>query len=207
MSVISTSAVAGGAVSTLAHPLLRLSVDQYHQMIQAGILAEDPPVELLEGLLVPKMNKSPRHCAASRFIRLTLERLVPHGWYVDAQGPVTLEDSEPEPDLSVSRMDRLQHPDRHPCAGEVGLIVEVSDSTLATDRNTKRPVYARAGVPVYWIVNLVRNRIEVYSEPSGSADAPEYHRRQDYAVGEQVPVVLDQREIGVIAVRELLPAG
>ena len=207
MSVISTPAMAGDAVSTLAHPLLRLSVDQYHQMIQAGILAEDHPVELLEGLLVPKMNKSPRHRAVSRLTRLALERLVPDGWYVDAQEPISLQDSEPEPDISVTRADTGKLLDRHPGPVEVGLVVEVSDSTLATDRSTKRRVYARAGVPVYWIVNLVRDRIEVYSHPARPADAPEYHRRQDYAPGEELPLILDNREVGVIPVRELLPRG
>ena len=67
-------------------------------------------------------------------------------------------------------------------------------------------VYARAGVPVYWIVNLASSRVEVYSQPSGQAESPTYDQRQDYVVGQEVPVVLDAREVGRIAVADLLPS-
>lgn len=102
--------------------------------------------------------------------------------------------------------DRAQSPDRHPGAAEVGLVVEVSDASLSADRNRKKRVYARGGVPVYWIVNLVSDRVEVYSQPSGPAESPVYEHRQDYAIGEAIPVVLDTREIGRIAVGDLLPS-
>src|SRR6266851_3947866 len=81
----------------------RFSVDQYHAIIRAGILTEDDPVELLEGWLVTKMPKNPRHRVVTRLIREALENLGAPGWYVDTQEPLTTADSEPEPDVMVVR--------------------------------------------------------------------------------------------------------
>src|SRR5438132_10578955 len=110
-------------------PIFRLSVEQYHQMARAGILTEDDPVELLEGWLVRKMTKHRPHSRCTYRTRRALDRLVPAGWYVDAQEPVTTTDSEPEPDVAVIRGDDDDYPDRHPGPDEVALVVEVADST------------------------------------------------------------------------------
>lgn len=80
-----------------------LSVAQYHELIRAGILTEDAPVELLEGRLVTKMPKDPPHRLATGLLREALQKVVPEGWYVDSQEPVTLSDGEPEPDVMVVR--------------------------------------------------------------------------------------------------------
>jgi hypothetical protein len=81
----------------------RLSVEQYHEMIRTGILTSDDPVELLEGWLIYKTPKSPRHSVSTRVTRRALEGVVPDGWYVDTQEPITLDDSEPEPDVMLVR--------------------------------------------------------------------------------------------------------
>src|SRR4051794_9081741 len=80
-------------------PIYRLSVEQYHAMIEAGILHSGEPVELLEGWLVPKMTKHPPHIFATQTLRDLLPPLVAPGWFVNDQEPVTTEESEPEPDL------------------------------------------------------------------------------------------------------------
>src|SRR5436309_4671029 len=84
-------------------PIYRLSVAQYHAMARAGILDEDAPVELLEGWLVQKMTKYPAHRVATHRVRRALEGLVAVGWYIDSQEPITLAESEPEPDVVVVR--------------------------------------------------------------------------------------------------------
>jgi Uma2 family endonuclease len=183
----------------------RLSVDQYHAMIHAGILTDDDPVELLEGWLVAKMPKNPPHRAVTRLIRQVLERLVPAEWYVDSQEPITTDDSEPEPDVVVVRGETRHYLDRHPGPHDVGLVIEVADTTLQRDRGFKKRLYARAGIPVYWIVNLSDNQCEVYTEPSGPEPQPDYRQRQDYGASDVIPVVLAGVEVGRIAVRELLP--
>lgn len=83
-------------------PIHRLSVAQYRGMLEAGILKSGDPVELLEGWLVQKMTKNPPHRIATRRVRVALEALAPHGWYVDAQEPIVTADSEPEPDVAIA---------------------------------------------------------------------------------------------------------
>ncbi|MCI0529796.1 MAG: Uma2 family endonuclease [Nitrospira sp.] len=182
----------------------RLSVSQYHEMIRAGILTEDDPVELLEGWLVTKMPKNPPHRLTTQLTREALARLLPIGWYVDAQEPITLEDSEPEPDLVIVRGDRRQYRDRHPGPQDVALVVEVADATLQRDRTLKKRTYALAGIPIYWIVNLPENQFEVYIDPSGPVEQSDYSQRQDYGLSDEVPLVIEGHEVGRLTVRELL---
>ena len=193
--------------AAVPHDLIwRLSVQQYHAMIQAGILTEDDPVELLEGWLVLKMPKSPSHRMVTRLLGKALERLLPADWYVDTQEPITLIDSEPEPDVVVVRGDTRQYHDRHPGSQDVALVVEVADTTLRRDRTLKKRLYAQAGIPIYWIVNLPERWFEVYTQPSGPIESPDYGRRQDFGPADWVPVIIDNSEVGRIAVQQLLPA-
>ena len=76
---------------------------------------------------------------------------------------------------------------------------------MLRDQRFKKAIYARAGIPVYWIVNLIDRRLEVYSDPSGAADTADYRHREDYREADQAPVVIEGREVGRIPVRELLP--
>src|SRR4051794_38767486 len=92
-----------------ADPIWRPSVNQDHEMIRPGILTEDHPVELLDGWLVPKMPRSPAPRAAKPLLRTAIEGVVPAGWYVDTQEPITTADSEPEPDVMVVRGDTRQY--------------------------------------------------------------------------------------------------
>ncbi len=185
-------------------PIWRLSIAQYHQMVRSGILTDDDPVELLEGWLVTTMPKNPPHRLTTQLLREALAQLVPVGWYVDAQEPITTSDSEPEPDVVIVRGDRRQYRDRHPGPTEVALVVEVSDSTLQRDRTMKQRLYAAAGIVAYWIVNLVEGQVEVYEEPINPVDAPCYARRADYRRGESVPLTLDGQVVGVVAVETVL---
>jgi Uma2 family endonuclease len=186
-------------------PVWRLSVAQYHQMIQTGILTEDDPVELLEGWLIPKMPKNPPHRVCTALVHKALMRLLPADFYVDVQEPLTTADSEPEPDVMVVRGTPRDYVNRHPQGQEAALVVEVADGSLPRDRAQKKRIYARAGVPVYWIINLNENQLEVYTEPAGAAEQADYQTRQDYQPTDEVPLVLDGTEIGRSLVSELLP--
>jgi Uma2 family endonuclease len=195
-----------GANGFPAATLYRLSVEQYHDMIRQGILKDGDPVELVEGVLVKKMTKNPPHRFATQTLRDLLPRLLPSGWFVDDQEPVTTEDSEPEPDVAVIRGERRHYLEqgRHPGPADTALLIEVADSSLHVDETAMLRAYARARVPVYWIVNLVDRRVQVYTDPSGPADDPTFSQRRDYSPTEEVPVVLDGHEVGRIAVRDLL---
>ncbi len=188
-------------------PVYRLTVAQYHEMTAAGILADGDPLELLEGWLTPKMTKNPPHTTARESASEALRQMAPPGWYVRSQEPITTEDSEPEPDVAVVRGRRGQYDRHHPEPRDVALVVEVADVTLRRDRTTKKRIYARTGIPVYWIVNLPERRIEVYSDPTGACQEPDYRQHEDYAAGAEVPVLIEGGEVSRVPVAALLPAN
>ena len=192
-------------LTTPSNPIWRMSVGQYERMVETGILTDDDPVELLEGCLVKKMSKKPPHRLATRMAREAITPLLPSGWYLDSQEPMVTTDSEPEPDVMIVRGAWSQYRTRHPRASEVAVVVEVSDTTLHRDRVLKKRLYARAGVPVYVIINLPERQVELYTEPTGPTDKPDYQTRRDYGPADALPLLLDGREIGLLAVRELLP--
>lgn len=184
--------------------LWRMSVDQYHTLARAGILA-DEPIELLEGWLAQKMTKNPPHTTTTRYVKRALEGAMPSGWFVDAQEPITLADSEPEPDIVVVRGDFKDYQKRHPGPAEVAIVIEVSDSTLQRDRGLKKRVYARAKIAVYWLVNLIDNQIEVYTDPTGPTKIPDYREQKNYGRADSLPLILNGHEIAQFAVQDLLP--
>jgi Uma2 family endonuclease len=186
-------------------PIFRLTVAQYHAMADSGVLGEDDPVELLEGWLVEKMTRHKPHSIVTRRVRRALEAVLPAGWYADSREPITTTDSEPEPDVLVAREEAGDDPERHPSPQEVALVVEVADTSLRRDRGTKKRVYARAGIPVYWIANLVEAKFEVYTDPTGPAKRPDYRQVREYSSADEIAVVVDGKEIARLAVRELLP--
>jgi Uma2 family endonuclease len=182
----------------------RLSIDQYHQMIRNGILTEDDPVELLEGYMVTKMPRSPEHDYSLGALFEDLSKLVPGAFTVRGQCAATIQESEPEPDIVVARGGRTLYRHRHPGPDDTALVIEVSASSLLRDRTDKARIYARAGIPVYWVVNVVDRVIEMFTQPSGHVPAPAYGKRDDYPVGTTVPVVLDGNTVGTIAVSEVM---
>lgn len=186
-------------------PIHRLTVEQYEAMIGTGILTEDDPVELLEGWLVEKMTKNPPHMVANALILRVFPRLLPPGWFLAMQDPIATMDSLPEPDATVIRGEPRDYLQTRPDTANIGLVVEVADTSLDQDRGAKKRIYARASIPVYWIVNLVERQIEVYTESTGPTAEPTYGQRQDYGPADTISLVLDGVAGGSLAVSELLP--
>jgi len=186
-------------------PIMRISVEQYHLMIASGVFADDQPVELLEGWLVPKMPKKPSHRIATTLLSDELKAILPAGWHLVNQDPITTAESEPEPDVMVVRGKVRDYADRHPGPADLGLIVEVSDTTVARDRGVKKRIFGRASIPIYWIVNLVDHQIEVYTDPTGPDEQPDYRQKHIFGPSDRIPVVLDGKEIGQIEVKAILP--
>jgi len=181
-----------------------LSVKQYHRMIQAGILTEDDPVELLEGYLVAKMPKGPPHDATLTILAGLLMRMLPReDWGIRVQCAVTLSKSEPEPDLAIVAGPEEKYLSRHPLAGDIGLVIEVADSSLERDRTLKGRAYARANLAEYWIVNLVDQVVEVYTKPKGGKQ-PGYEAVQNFTRRQKIPVTIDGTSFGELAVKRIL---
>ncbi len=186
-------------------PIYRMSVKQYHQMITTGLFADDEALELLEGWLVPKMSKNPPHTFYTDLLQQLLREMLPGGWVVRSQDPITLEDSEPEPDVVVAQGEKRDFKERHPGPDEISLVIEVAHTTQTIDRGIKRRLYARAALPQYWIVDLADQRIEVYTEPIVIDGEPTYASRVDYLKGSTLPVVLLGESFGQVVVDEVLP--
>lgn len=140
------------------------TVDEYYRMAEVGILGPDERVELLEGEIVP-MNPigSPHAWCVKRIVAIFAPRS--GQILLSVQDPLRLDGhSEPEPDVVLLRPDVPQN--RHPQPEDVLLVIEVADSSLVRDRQTKAPLYARFNIPEYWIVDLTTQRVEVYRDPS-----------------------------------------
>jgi Uma2 family endonuclease len=186
-------------------PVYRFTVDEYHRLTKAGILTENHDVELLEGLIVPKMPRNPPHEYSLSKTNRLIAALLSSDWYIRSQMAITTDDSEPEPDSVVVEAPEERYEARHPTAADIGLLVEVSDSTLGRDRGEKLVLYGRAGIVCYWIINIPDRQIEVYTIPTGPVDEPGFGQCQIYRPGDAVPVSLRGRVVGTIPVNDLLP--
>jgi len=128
----------GTATIPADYTIVPLSVEQYHAMARAGILEEGGPIELLEGYLVEKMTKHPPPRVATQLVELALRQVIPADYHTAMQEPITLEDSEPEPDVAVVQGTIRDYAARHPYAHEVPLVVEIADATRERERGLKR---------------------------------------------------------------------
>jgi Uma2 family endonuclease len=141
-----------------------IRVDEYHRMIEAGILGEEEDVQLIDGVLVGMTPQGRLHAFVIQELNRLLVRALADEYNVLTQLPLTLGDeSEPEPDLAVVRAEDARSRTRHPSTAL--LVIEVAGDSLRLDRESKAALYARAGVPEYWIVNLAAASVEVYRDP------------------------------------------
>jgi len=143
------------------------TVDGYQRLAELGVLREDARVELIAGQVVEMSPIGDRHASCvRRLIGVFARRLVDVA-VIDAQNPVVLSRHDaPQPDLALLRPRADAYP-QHPRAGDILLMIEVADSTVTYDRDIKMPLYARAGIPEAWLVNLPADRIDVYRDPVG----------------------------------------
>jgi Uma2 family endonuclease len=184
----------------LASPAVyRMTVDEFERI--AGSLNNDQ-VELLDGYVVSRDDMKPPHVLATERLRRRLDRIVPGGYFVREEKPIRIpEFDEPRPDISVVRGDPELFAQRHPAPEDVVLLIEVSETSLDRDKGKKRLNYARSGIPVYWIVNLVDRQLEVYTSPGPDG----YQSSQNLKSGQEVAVIVERAEAGRILVVDILP--
>jgi hypothetical protein len=174
-------------------------------MIEAGILTPEDRVELLENLVVRKAHRTPAHDGTIDLLRAALPGRVPAGWRLRIQQTLVLSDSQPEPDFAIVKGTPRTYLARHPGAADTGLVIEVADSSLLRDRADKTLIYARDGIASFWIIDLVDQHIEVYTQPSGATAMAAYGALHTYHRSDAVPLVLDGNTAGTVPVAELLP--
>jgi Uma2 family endonuclease len=185
--------------------LYRMTTDIYEKIVVSGVFGDTSPIFLWKGQLVLPMTKGPDHENSLAAVLALLFRLLPDGWHIRPGSPVRIpDDSEPEPDLLVLRGAIRDYLKKTPGPADVALAVEVADSSLQFDSGSKMSAYAEAGIPVYWVVNIPRQRIDVYIRPSGPCASPSYADHRSHGPGEEVPLMLDGHEVGRIAVDDVI---
>ena len=172
--------------------LAKWSVEDYHHMIAAGILNERC-VELLEGQIIEMPPEGPLHRKINDSIAEYLREKLRSCAKIYEAHPVTLRDSEPEPDISVVKLPVSLYDSRHPFSEEIYLLIEISDSTLEKDLEQKRIAYAHAGILEYWVLDLKAQQLIVFQQPSGDT----YQIKQTYSQGTISLVAFPDIEVSV----------
>lgn len=180
---------------TVAMVRRQFTVAEYHEMAAAGILSEDDRVELLHGEIVQMSPIGKRHAASVDKLTRTLVRDLGDAAIVRVQSSILLGDlSEPQPDLAVLRWRDDFYANALPGPDDILLLVEVADTTLESDRRVKLPLYARAGVPEAWLVDLIGDAVEVHRDPG-----PDGYRRVERLRGTErlTPAALRSVDVAV----------
>ena len=181
---------------------LRLwTVEEYQQMAEAGIFHPEERVELIAGQIIRMIAKGTAHSSAVGRIYKLLENCLGQQAWIRTEHPVELDDfSEPEPDVAVVRLDPLDYADHHPTPSEVYLIIEVADSSLKYERETKAKAYARSGIVDYWVLDVVDRKLHRFGEPTQEGYQSEVILTEEATLSPlQFPNL-------AIALRDMLPA-
>jgi len=155
----------------------------YHRMAEAGILDPDERIELIHGELIEMSPSGPLHSSIITRMHRLLQNTLGDNALIFAQSPIRIPPySEPEPDLAVVQWQSDFYANRHPEPTDILWLVEVSDTSLAKDEMVKAPLYAAAGIQVFWIVNIAMHQLEVFSGPT----TLDYKQRDIFQLGDQV---------------------
>lgn len=145
----------------------RITVDEYYRMAEAGILTEKDRVELIHGEIIEISPIGSKHAAAVNRLNNVLKEYLGVKAIVSVQNPIKLNNlNEPEPDIAVLKYADHYYAERHPSPADILMVVEVSDTTLAFDREIKLPLYAHAGIPEFWLVDLGKKELEIHRNPA-----------------------------------------
>jgi Uma2 family endonuclease len=170
----------------------RFTVDDWHQMIEAGVFGEDDPVELLNGEVVRMAAMGRKHVARLERAAHFFGRWVGHVALVKHQTPLVVDDgSEPEPDIALVRYQSDFYESRLATAADALLVLEVADSSLDYDLRDKALVYARSGIPEDWVENLLDDTVIVHRAPSAEG----YRSREIYRRGQSLRLVALPMEV------------
>ena len=176
----------------------RLSRVEYDRAVEAGAFEPDARLELVDGELSARTPEGVSHTVGVDLVADCLRRVFGPGFYVRIQHPLAADDySEPEPDVAVVTGAIRDYDRGHPTSAV--LVVEVSNESLRYDRTVKQRLYARSGIPEYWILALPEHRLEVYRDPAGDG----YRSVTSHAAGDKVAPLA--RPDTPIAVDDLLP--
>ena len=144
----------------------KFTIEEYHRLVDLGFFTENDRIELIRGEIVEMAPKRTPHSVCNSLLWKQLYNSIAERAEIRVQEPIVLpSNSEPEPDLVIAKQKDDNYLSAHPTATDVILVIEISDSTLKYDRETKLSLYAEARINHYWIANLVDRYLEVYTNP------------------------------------------
>jgi Uma2 family endonuclease len=177
--------------------LAKWSIDDYHHMIEAGILY-NRQVELLRGEIIEMSPETPLHYTTAKRGAKYLEELLSGRAEVRFNGPITLADSEPEPDIAIVQLPESTYCDRHPAPQDIYWLVEVANTSLKKDLEIKLSIYATAKIPEYWVLDLSAKQVIVFRNPQEG----EYLEEERMAEGAIAPLAFSDV---FVEIQRLLP--
>ena len=187
---------------------LSIDCDLFSRIVEAGIFGDKPRVFLWEGQIVEWAGRTPkgrRHAYALNVLGAFLRSVTPPGWFVEQGQLMEIgKDSLKPADLKIVRGEIDDYRERIPCVHDVPLVVEISDAEIEFDRGELLRAYAAAAVPLYWVANVKDCAIEVYTKPTGPVESPRFESCRFFGPDDEVPVILDGREVGKVAVKDVL---
>ena len=205
---MSTATVVAPSQAPTADVPYDLTIDLFSRMAESGLMPQDRRIFLLDGRLYEKMAKTKAHGSVGAAVTRAVDRRLPDDWSLWPESTIVLDPTNaPLPDFAVVRSGNLlgrATPERYPEAGDVGLLIEVAVTSLRADLTTALEQYARAGIPAYWVVDVLGRRILVHTEPRVVDGKGEYARVETYRPGQSLPLVLDGQEVARIPFDELL---
>lgn len=185
-----------------------ITVDQFARMVETGLIPPERRIFLREGRLYEKMAKTKAHGYVGAALNMAIVPRLPAGWGLWPESTIALDPTTaPLPDFAVIRGSSpldYASPERYPGPGDVGVLIEIAVTSLREDLTTALELYARAAIPAYWVVDVPGRRVLVHTEPRTVEGRGEYTRIETYRAGEELPLVLDGREVARVPFNDLL---
>jgi Uma2 family endonuclease len=179
------------------------SVDEFYRMIDLDIFPDEARVGLWEGRVYEEMGKKHPHSFSWAKLNATLFPILPAGWSLWTECSIAISpDKAPMPDMAIVRGDIEVYRHRRPVAADVGLLIELADTSLKIDTGAKLKAYARAGIPAYWVFNLRQDLIYVYTDPIPAEDC--YGSMTTIDREGSIPFVLDGEQVAMIPASTVL---
>ena len=183
----------------------KFTIDEYHQLVDLGFFNENDRIELIRGEIIEMAPKRTPHSVCNSILFGELYKLLSERANVRGQEPITLpSNSEPEPDVVIAKKKADNYLSNHPTVEDIILVIEISDSTLQYDRETKLFLYAEAKINNYWIFNLVDRRVEVYSNPFSDRQGKFDYRNKSIILPDENMVIPNFNDVS-IDLKKIIP--
>ncbi|MGB3402847.1 MAG: Uma2 family endonuclease [Microcoleaceae cyanobacterium] len=176
----------------MAFTTYKWSIEEWHEIVNSGLL-EGKPVEFLSGEIISMSPEGVEHSYTNDSVANYLRGVLNNLACVKESHPITLNNSEPEPDVAIVRLPETIYRNHHPYPQDIYWLIEISNRTLKIDLNQKSTIYACNGIPEYWVIDLVNKKLIVHTQ----VDQDSYARIKEYTAGTVSPLAFPQIAIAL----------